>query len=183
MIRLCTEGDIDTIYDIINDSARAYEGHIPTDRYSQPYMARDKLMSEIADGVVFHGYEQDGRLVAVMGIQDKGAVTLIRHAYTRTERRGRGIGTRLLQHLLDTTTKPVLIGTWREASWAIAFYQKFRFRVVGEELKDRLLREYWTIPERQVETSVVLADERYWEAHKSSARAGSSSANEHPTAP
>jgi GNAT superfamily N-acetyltransferase len=163
VIRLCTQDDVDAITEIINDSARAYEGHIPEDRYSQPYMPKDKLEWEIADGVVFYGYETDGRLVAVMGTQNKGAVTLIRHAYTRTEWQGQGIGSLLLRHLLETTTKPVLIGTWRDATWATAFYRKLGFRLVGKELKDQLLREYWSIPERQVETSVVLVDGRYWE--------------------
>lgn len=161
MIRVCSREDIDAVYRIINDSARAYEGHIPDDRYHQPYMPRDTLLSEIADGVVFCGYEEDGSLLAVMGIQDRGPVTLIRHAYTKTERQGEGIGSQLLEHLLKTTIKPVLIGTWRDASWAITFYEKHGFRVVSEEEKDRLLRTYWSIPPRQVETSVVLADERY----------------------
>lgn len=161
MIRLCREQDIDAMYEIINDSARAYEGHIPEDRYHQPYMPKDELLSEIADGIVFYGYEDDGRLAAVMGIQDKGPVILIRHAYTRTERRGEGIGTQLLEHLLGMTGKPVLIGTWRDAAWAIRFYQKHGFTLVGQEEKDRLLREYWSIPERQVETSVVLADRAF----------------------
>ena len=160
MIRLCSQKDIDIIYDIINDSARAYEGHIPADRYHQPYMPQDELLSEIVDGVVFYGYEEDGSLVAVMGIQDRGPVTLIRHAYTRTERRGEGIGSKLLEHLLGTTTRPVMIGTWRGATWAVMFYQKHGFKLAGEEDKDRLLREYWSIPHRQVETSVVLVDER-----------------------
>lgn len=161
MIRLCTRRDIDAICEIINDSARAYAGHIPDDRYHQPYMPKDELLSEIADGVVFYSYETGGSLVAVMGIQDRGPVTLIRHAYTRTERRGEGIGSKLLEHLLETTTKPVLIGTWRGATWAITFYQKHGFTLAGEEDKNRLLREYWSIPDRQVETSVVLVDERY----------------------
>lgn len=163
MIRLCNERDIETMYQIINDSAQAYEGHISEDRYHQPYMPKDELLSEIGDGVVFYGYEDDSRLIAVMGIQDKGPVILIRHAYTRTERRGEGIGTQLLDHLLGMTTKPVLIGTWRDASWAIRFYQKHGFALVSQEEKGRLLREYWSIPERQVETSVVLADEAYRE--------------------
>jgi GNAT superfamily N-acetyltransferase len=161
VIRHCSQRDIDTIYEIINDSARAYEGHIPDDCYHQPYMPQDELLSEIAAGVVFYGYEADGSLVAVMGIQDRGPVTLIRHAYTRPDRRGEGIGSRLLEHLLETTTKPVLIGTWRGATWAITFYQKHGFALASEEQKDRLLEEYWSIPERQVETSVVLVDERY----------------------
>ena len=161
MIRLCSQRDTDTIYEIINDSARAYEGRIPDDCYHQPYMPHDELRSEIADGVVFYGYEEDGSLVAVMGIQDKGPVTLIRHAYTRTDRRQEGIGSKLLEHLLGITTKPVMIGTWRGATWAVMFYQKHDFKLVGEEDKDRLLREYWSIPHRQVETSVVLVDDRY----------------------
>ena len=161
MIRLCGQKDIDTIYEIINDSARAYQGYIPDDYYHQPYMLQDELLSEIADGVVFYGYEEDGSLAAVMGIQDRGPVTLIRHAYTRPERRREGIGSELLEHLLGITTKPVMIGTWRDATWAVMFYQKHGFKLVGEEDKDRLLREYWSISPRQVETSVVLVDDRY----------------------
>jgi GNAT superfamily N-acetyltransferase len=161
MIRPCTGADLDRMYDIINDSARAYQGQIPEDCYHQPYMSRDALRGEIEDGVVFYGYEEEGRLVAVMGVQDKGPVELIRHAYTRTGDRGRGIGSRLLAYLLEKTRKPVLVGTWREARWAIRFYEKHGFQLVRREEKDRLLRDYWSIPERQVETSVVLADEWY----------------------
>jgi GNAT superfamily N-acetyltransferase len=163
VIRLCNQRDIDTIYEIINESACAYEGHIPDDCYHQPYMPRDELVSEIAGGVVFYGDEKDGSLVAVMGIQDRGPVTLIRHAYTRTERRREGIGSKLLEHLLEITTKPVMIGTWRGATWAVMFYKKHGFKLASEEDKDRLLREYWSIPQRQVETSVVLVDERHHE--------------------
>ena len=161
MIRACLQQDIDAIYEIINDSARAYKGHIPDDRYHEPYMPMDQLLVEIAAGVVFYGFEDEGRLVAIMGLQDKGPVILIRHAYTRTERRGRGIGSRLLAHLLEMADKPVLVGTWRDAEWAIRFYEKFGFKLVSEKEKEKLLREYWSIPERQVETSVVLADRRY----------------------
>jgi len=160
VIRQCSHSDVDIICEIINDSARAYEGHIPEDCYHQPYMPKDDLLSDIADGVVFYGYEEEGSLVAVMGIQDKGPVTLIRHAYTRTDKRCLGIGSRLLQHLLKLTSKPVLIGTWRDATWATGFYQKFGFKLVSTEQKDRLLRAYWSISQRQVETSVVLVDER-----------------------
>jgi GNAT superfamily N-acetyltransferase len=161
VIRLCHQRDIDRIHAIINDSARAYEGHIPEDCYHEPYMPKDKLLSEIADGVVFYGYEDDGLLVAVMGLQDKGPVILIRHAYTSTEKRGKGIGSSLLEYLLEMTAKPVLVGTWQDAKWAIRFYEKHGFRLANKEQKDRLLREYWSIPERQVETSVVLVDEGY----------------------
>ena len=162
-MRLCHQHDIDRIDEIINDSARAYEGHIPKDRYHEPYMPKDELLSEIADGIVFYGYEEDGLLVAVMGIQDKGPVILIRHAYTSTEVRGRGIGSSLIEFLLGMTAKPVLIGTWRDAEWAIRFYQKHGFKLVSDEQKDRLLRRYWSIPDRQVVTSVVLVDRRYQE--------------------
>jgi len=164
VIRLCHQKDTDRIHEIINDSARAYKGHIPEDCYHEPYMPRDKLLSEIADGVVFYGYEDEGLLVAVMGIQDKGPVILIRHAYTSTEVRGRGIGSSLIAFLLGMTAKPVLIGTWRDAEWAMRFYQKHGFKLVSGEQKDRLLRQYWSIPERQVVTSLVLADEKYQEA-------------------
>jgi GNAT superfamily N-acetyltransferase len=130
-------------------------------------MPIDELVAEITDGVVFYGYEEEGLLVAIMGIQDKGPVVLIRHAYTRTDRRGEGIGTRLLEHLRGMTTKPVLIGTWRDAGWAIRFYQKHGFARVSQAQKDRLLREYWSISQRQLETSVVLVDEAYREAFES----------------
>jgi GNAT superfamily N-acetyltransferase len=161
VIRLCTEEDIGAMVEIINGSARAYHGHIPADCYHQPYMPEDELRSEIAAGVTFYGYQDDGILVAVMGIQDKGPVVLIRHAYTRAAERGKGIGSRLLVHLLQMTTKPVLIGTWRDAGWAIRFYQKHGFRLVSTEEKDALLGTYWSISERQVETSVVLVDGKY----------------------
>ena len=161
MIRVCQQQDVDTVYEIINDSTRAYKGHIPEDRYHEPYMPRDQLLAEIADGVVFYGFEDDGRLVGVMGLQDKGPVILIRHAYTSTEKRSRGIGSSLLAHLLGMAVKPVLIGTWRDAVWAIRFYEKHGFRIVSVEEKEKLLREYWSIPERQVETSVVLVNELY----------------------
>jgi N-acetylglutamate synthase-like GNAT family acetyltransferase len=127
--------------------------------------------------VVFYGYEDEGLLVAVMGLQDKGPVILIRHAYTITEKRGRGIGSSLLEHLLGMTAKPILIGTWRDAEWAIRFYEKHGFQLVSEEQKDRLLREYWSIPERQIETSVVLIDEQYQEALEGTKRQGNVDAN------
>lgn len=161
MIRPCADSDLETIREIINDSARAYQGRIPEDCYHQPYMTREALRSDIVDGVVFYGHEKEGQLVAVMGIQDKGPVVLIRHAYTRTGRRGQGIGSGLLEHLLGMTAKPVLVGTWQDATWAIKFYERHGFQLVSREEKERLLREYWSIPERQVETSVVLVDEQY----------------------
>lgn len=156
MIRKCKGSEIGTIYKIINDAARAYENVIPLDRWKEPYMEMVELEEQMEDGVIFYGYEQDGELLGVMGIQDKGDVKLIRHAYVRTEWRKGGIGTQLLRFLTENQEKPILIGTWADAVWAVDFYLKNGFRLAGQETKDVLLRKYWTIPERQVETSVVL---------------------------
>ena len=166
MIRICTEEDRLVLYEIINDSAHAYAGVIPADCYHDPYMPLDELVSEIVDGVNFFGIEEEGQLMAVMGIQDKGKVTLIRHAYTRTGAQGRGLGSALLLHLLDLSEKPFLIGTWADAHWAIRFYEKHGFQCVDWETKTRLLRTYWNISPRQNETSVVLADERFRRMHQ-----------------
>ena len=146
---------------IVNDAAQAYRGVIPADRWREPYMPADELEKEIADGVVFWVTEEDGRLLAVMGIQDKGEVALVRHAYVAPNVQRKGVGTSLLRHVQGLTGKPVLIGTWAAASWAIEFYRRNGFTVVPSSHKDRLLRTYWSIPERQIETSVVLADGRW----------------------
>lgn len=158
VIRRCDDRDFETIYTIINDAAEAYKGVIPADRWHEPYMPKEALCREIESGVRFWGYEQDGVLVGVMGIQDVKDVTLIRHAYVRTVDRGKGIGGKLLGELQRLTTRPILIGTWAAADWAIRFYERHGFRRVTAEEKDRLLKKYWSIPARQVETSVVLAD-------------------------
>ena len=158
MIRRCDDRDFDTIWAIINDGAQAYKGIIPADRWIEPYMTRQKLRHEIGDGVVFWGCEDSGTLAGVMGIQQVQDVTLIRHAYVLTGRQKRGIGGRLLSHLQELAKNPVLIGTWADAIWAIHFYQKNGFQLVSPQEKDRLLKKYWTVPERQIETSVVLAD-------------------------
>jgi GNAT superfamily N-acetyltransferase len=160
MIRECKLSDIDAIFEIINDAARAYKGIIPEDRWHEPYMPLDEIEHEINVGVVFWGIEQDNQLAGVMGIQDRGDVTLIRHAYVLSKFRRRGIGEKLLRHLESLTDKPILIGTWKDASWAIAFYQKNGYALVSDEEKNRLLRRYWSIPERQIETSVVLAGQK-----------------------
>ncbi len=157
MIRRCTGSDINAIFEIINDAALAYKGVIPADRWHEPYMTAEEIRHEIKDGVVFWGFEQEDRLAAVMGIQDQGDVALIRHAYVRTKLRRQGIGEKLLKHLENLTDKPILVGTWKDASWAIAFYRKHGYDPVAQEEKDRLLRRYWSVPERQIETSVVLA--------------------------
>ena len=158
MIRQCTKEDIETIYAIINDAAQAYQDIIPADRWHAPYMSRQELQHEIDAGVRFWGYEENGELMGAMGIQDVQDVTLIRHAYVRTTQRRKGIGGKLLAHLRTLTDRPILIGTWAAASWAIRFYEKHGFRLVSEEEKICLLKTYWSIPERQVETSVVLAE-------------------------
>jgi N-acetylglutamate synthase-like GNAT family acetyltransferase len=161
MIRRCDERDFELIWAIINDGAQAYKGIIPVDRWTEPYMSREKLQEEIDDGVVFWGYEESGTLAGVMGIQQVQDVTLIRHAYVRSGSQKRGIGAHLLSHLRAMANEPVLIGTWADASWAIRFYERHGFQVVGSEEKNRLLKKYWSIPERQIETSVVLADSNW----------------------
>lgn len=156
-IRKCIDVDFGTICDIINDAARAYRGVIPADCWSEPYMPPEELKAEIEAGVSFWGFEDEGALVGVMGIQDRGDVCLIRHAYVRARRRNAGVGTDLLRFLESTTGKPLLIGTWAAATWAVRFYQKNGYRLLGADERSALLRKYWTIPERQIETSVVLA--------------------------
>jgi len=161
MIRACTESDTAAILQIINDAAQAYRGVIPDDCWHEPYMPQEELEREMDDGVAFWGVERDGELIGVMGIQDRGPVVLIRHAYVRTAHRRKGIGSRLLRFLEAQTTKPILIGTWADARWAVAFYRKHGYRRVETAEKDALLRRFWSIPDRQIETSVVLADERW----------------------
>ena len=164
MIRECTESDFTMMIETINDAAQAYKGVIPDDCWNEPYMPSEELRCEIEDGVVFWGLEQDGQLLGIMGIQDKDDLTLIRHAYVRTQAQKLGIGTTLLQHLENITEKPILIGTWAAASWAISFYEKNGYTVVSEEEKNRLLAKYWSIQKRQIETSVVLANQRWKKA-------------------
>ena len=131
-------------------------------------MSADELARELAAGVVFWGYEEGGKLIGVMGLQDVRDVALIRHAYVATAVRGRGIGGRLLAHLIERATRPLLVGTWAAATWAIRFYERHGFGLVSQSEKERLLRAYWAIPERQIETSVVLADPRWRRLHPSS---------------
>ena len=164
MIRRCDDNDFEMIYEIINDAAQAYKGIIPTDLWKEPYMSKDELRHEIGEGVSFWGYQEAGEIVGVMGIQPIQDVTLIRHAYVRTAERNRGIGSKLLSYLLKQATQPILIGTWADAVWAIRFYEKHGFRLVTKEEKERLLRKYWSILERQIETSVVLADQKWFSA-------------------
>lgn len=158
MIRQCGNTEFEEIYKIINDATQAYKGVIPYDCWKEPYMSKDELACEIDEGVEFWGYEEDGELVGVMGIQHLQEVTLIRHAYVRTAKQNQGIGEKLLSFLRKQTNLPILVGTWADALWAIGFYEKHGFRLTSKETKDRLLKKYWSIPHRQTETSVVLAD-------------------------
>ena len=163
-IRNCVANDFEAILAIINDAAQAYRGVIPSDRWHQPYMSADELAKEIASGVTFWMAEDNGQLLGVMGIQDKEDVALVRHAYTATTSQRKGVGTKLLRHVKALADKPILIGTWADASWAIEFYRRNGFTVVSDGEKNRLLRAYWSVSARQVETSVVLADRRWMKA-------------------
>jgi N-acetylglutamate synthase-like GNAT family acetyltransferase len=166
LIRQGVQADVAAIAAIINEAAQAYRGVIPADRWHEPYMPTDELEKEISGGVVFWVAEQGGRLLGVMGIQDKGDVALVRHAYVAPTIQRSGVGTRLLRHVESLADKPILIGTWASASWAIEFYERNGFTVVPNSDKDRLLQTYWSIPARQIETSVVLADGRWMEAQE-----------------
>ncbi len=157
-IRSCRDDEHKTILAIVNAAAEAYRGVIPDDRWHEPYMDARELEEELAAGVEFWGYEADGELVGVMGIQAMDDVDLIRHAYVLPERQGEGIGRALLEHLRGTTSRRILIGTWAAAEWAIRFYERNGFALVSHERKTELLRRYWNIPDRQIETSVVLAN-------------------------
>jgi GNAT superfamily N-acetyltransferase len=157
MIRECTSADIPVIDAIINEAAEKYRGVIPADCWHEPYMSRRELEAEIAAGVAFAGWEEAGELVGVMGVQKVKDATLIRHAYVRSAHQGRGIGGTLLRELAGRVSGPLLIGTWADAFWAIRFYQGHGFELMPVAEKNRLLGIYWSIPDRQRDTSVVLA--------------------------
>jgi GNAT superfamily N-acetyltransferase len=157
MIVPVKNSEFSIVHEIINDGASAYKGIIPADRWHEPYMSVEELQAQIDEGVKFYGYLDSGKMIAVMGIQDKVDVTLIRHAYVRTSARNQGIGGKLLQHLSALVSTPILIGTWADATWAISFYKKHGYRLVSFNEKEQLLRKYWNIPLRQIDTSVVLA--------------------------
>ena len=156
-IRRCSDDERSAIVEIVNAAAEAYRGVIPADRWREPYMPPEELDEEIAAGVEFWGYEADGGLLGIMGIQPVRDVDLIRHAYVLPESQGRGIGSQLLHHLTRASTRRILVGTWAAAEWAVRFYRGHGFEQVSPELKAALLKTYWTIPERQIEVSVVLA--------------------------
>ena len=156
-VRLCRDDERTAVLAIVNAAAEAYRGIIPADRWHEPYMPREELDGEIAAGVVFWGHEADGRLLGVMGLQAVRDVDLIRHAYVLPQSQGRGIGGALLRHLRGLSMRPMLVGTWAAADWAIRFYERHGFRVTSPARKTVLLKTYWSIPDRQIETSVVLA--------------------------
>jgi GNAT superfamily N-acetyltransferase len=157
-IRPCRDAERPAVLAIINAAAQAYRGVIPADRWHEPYMPAHELDREIAAGVAFLGYEADGALVGIMGIQRVGDVDLIRHAYVAPERQRHGVGGALLEHLAGSTTRRMLVGTWAAADWAIRFYRRHGFELVSPERKAALLRSHWAIPDRQIDTSVVLAN-------------------------
>jgi GNAT superfamily N-acetyltransferase len=156
-IRPCRDDDREAILAIVNAAAEAYRGVIPADRWHDPYMSAGELERELAAGVRFWGHEDDGALDGVMGIQPARDVDLIRHAYVAPASQRHGVGAALLEHLGRSTTRRILVGTWAAAAWAIRFYRRHGFELVPPDRKAPLLRAYWTIPERQIETSVVLA--------------------------
>jgi GNAT superfamily N-acetyltransferase len=157
MIRALLPSDLDNILKVINDAAQAYKGVIPNDRWKEPYMSAEELKEEIEAGVRFFGWVEGGHLLGVAGIQALKNTTLIRHAYVLPGCQRRGTGMSLLEYLLGLAETPeILVGTWADATWAIRFYEKHSFKLVSSREKDRLLRIYWKIPERQIETSVVL---------------------------
>jgi len=167
MIRQCHHQDFEILYAIINEAAQKYKGVIPDDCWKSPYMPEDELKHEIDAGVVFWGFEAQGELIGVMGVQQIQDVTLIRHAYVRPAQQHQGIGKQLLGELCRRTDRPMLIGTWADAAWAIRFYEKHGFKRVPPREKDRLLKKYWSISARQVETSIVLADKRFFAERRS----------------
>jgi N-acetylglutamate synthase-like GNAT family acetyltransferase len=164
-IRQGTPGDLESVYSVIEEASRRYKGVIPGDRWKEPYMPRDELVHEIKDGVEFWVIGDEEGISGVMGLQDKGDVQLIRHAYVLTRSQGRGAGSALLHHIYALTSLPVLVGTWKAADWAIRFYEKHGFREVDTVTKDFLLNKYWDIPARQTQTSTVLADRRWFQTN------------------
>jgi GNAT superfamily N-acetyltransferase len=157
MVCKLTNFDFRDILTVVNDAAKVYKGKIPDDRWKIPYMPELELKEEIQMGVQFYGLKENNSLIAVMGIQRVNDVTLIRHAYVLTSHQRIGLGEKLLKHLLSLVhTSKVYVGTWEAAGWAVKFYEKHGFQLVSEEEKNKLLKKYWSIPERQIETSVVL---------------------------
>ena len=156
-IRICRDEDFPAMLDIINDAARRYRGAVPDDCLGEPYMPDHELEHEVDAGVRFWACEDErGALIGVMGLQRVDDVHLIRHAYVSTPAQGRGVGGALIRHLVAKSEEPILVGTWAAAAWAICFYRKHGFALASPAEAQALLRRYWTVSERQIETSVVL---------------------------
>ena len=161
MIRKLSNTHFQAILTVVNEAAVAYKGKIPADRWKEPYMSTEEMQEEIESGVQFYGYVENNNLIAVMGIQTVNDVTLIRHAYTLTSHQRKGMGEKLLKHLLILAqTERILVGTWEAAPWAVKFYEKHGFQLLSREETNNMLKMYWNIPERQVATSVVLEHKR-----------------------
>lgn len=157
MIHKLANSDFPEILSVVNDAAIAFKGKIPTGLWREPYMPAPELKKEILSGVIFYGYTENGELIAIMGIQPVNDVTLIRHAYTVTSHQRRGLGEKLLNYLLALAkTQRILVGTWETAPWAVKFYQEHEFVLLSKQETNKLLKTYWCITKRQVETSVVL---------------------------
>ena len=162
MIRDCGLRDFDAMLDIVNQAAEAYRAFIPAEEWKDPFMPEEELRQDLAAGVRFVGWEQEGGLVGIMGSQPVRDVVLIRHAYVRPEWQRHSIGSALLGELCRRTQQPMLVGTWAASSWAIRFYEKHGFQHVPEAQREALLRRYWTVPDTQIAASVVLADGEWW---------------------
>lgn len=156
-MRACEDADFNQIFEVINDSAKAYKGVVPKELYREPYISRDYLRSEIDQGVRFQAYFKGDSLLGVMGAQKMGEVTLVRHAYVRTKDRRDGIGSKLLTQIVDEVNGPILVGCLRAMTWAVCFYQKHGFEMLDDERRDRLRAKYWSLPENHIRQSVVLA--------------------------
>ena len=157
MIRECKKTDISKILHIINEASLKYKGVIPDDCWNEPYMSEEELINEFNDGVCMYGYQYNNTLVGVIGVQEVKDVILIRHAYTLSSHQGKGVGSALLEYLLKKNKNcRLLVGTWKNATWAIQFYKKFKFILHAKEETTLLLKKYWNIPTKQIENSVVL---------------------------
>lgn len=161
MIRPCIQSDFSTLLTLINVAAEAYRGVIPFNCWREPYMPASELEYEMSEGIEFSGFEMDNTLVGIMGLQEVKDVALIRHAYVSPSVQRQGIGSSLLANCCELTERPLLVGTWADAEWAIHFYQKHGFQIISPQEKNSLLSNYWRITERQIETSVVLGDPRW----------------------
>ena len=157
MISEYKKTDISKILYIINDASLRYKDTIPDDCWREPYMSKQELIDEFNDGVRMYGYHNNNRLIGVIGIQEVKDVILIRHAYTLTSFQKKGVGSALLEYLLKKNQNSrLLVGTWKSATLAIRFYEKFNFILHTEEQSNLLLKKYWKISSTQIKNSVVL---------------------------